>query len=81
MEASMFATAGADGALRLWDLNAKQNKNIASIKAHQGEVLSCDFNKYEEHIATGSTDKTIHIWDLRNMKYDCRKNIFSSGCL
>ena len=31
------------------------------------DILSCDFNKYDEIIATGSTDKTIRIWDLRKL--------------
>ena len=40
---------------------------IAGIKAHNADILTCDFNKYDELIATGSADKTIKIWDLRKL--------------
>jgi peroxin-7 len=30
--------------------------------------MTCDFNKYDEMIATGGTDKTVKLWDLRNLK-------------
>ncbi len=62
----MFASVGIDGGLKIWDLKS-QNKNIASIRAHQTDILSCDFNKYDELIATASTDKSIKIWDLRKL--------------
>ena len=35
--------------------------------AHRNEVLTCDWNKYDENIIiTGSVDRSIAIWDLRN---------------
>ncbi|CAD8072224.1 unnamed protein product [Paramecium sonneborni] len=68
IQQNIFATSGNDGAMRLWDLNSPSNKNIASVKAHMSDTLSCDFNKYEELIATSSADKTIKLWDLRNLK-------------
>ena len=41
--------------------------STATIKAHNFEILTCDWNKYNENIVvTGSVDKTIKIWDLRN---------------
>lgn len=32
-----------------------------------GELLTCDFGKYSDIVVTGSVDKSIKIWDLRNM--------------
>ena len=58
-----MATCGLDGFCRLWDI--KTQKNVLAIPAHSNEVLSCDFNKYDDLIATGSTDNTIKLWDLR----------------
>lgn len=58
-----MATTGVDGTCRIWDI--KTQKNVLAIPAHTNEVLGCDFNKYDEIIATCSTDNTSKIWDLR----------------
>ena len=47
VNATLFATASQDGHLRLFELNDPR-KNIVSIRAHEGEVMSLDFNKYQE---------------------------------
>lgn len=40
--------------------------SVQTVQAHYTEILSCDWNKYEDNIVvTGSVDKTIKIWDLR----------------
>ena len=37
------------------------------IPAHEYEILTCDWNKYNDCvIATGSVDKTVKLWDIRN---------------
>lgn len=59
----MIASAGQDGTCRIWDV--KTQKNALAIPAHAQEVLTCDFSKYEDVIATGSGDNTIRLWDLR----------------
>jgi len=47
----------------VWDL--RTFKAVKTVKAHDNEILSLDFNKYENYIATGSTDNSIKIFDLR----------------
>ena len=37
------------------------------ILGHAAEVMSIDFNPYDEYLfVTGSVDKTVGFWDLRN---------------
>lgn len=44
-----------------------ERHSVQTIAAHNNEILSCDWNKYEDHVVvTGSVDKTIKVWDLRN---------------
>lgn len=62
----LFASCAMDGVLKLWDISSPK-ASIAAVPAHQEEILSCDFNKYVEHIATASIDKKIKIWDLRKL--------------
>ena len=46
--------------MRVWDV--RTGKDVKVIKAHSNEILSFDFNKYDNLIASGSTDNTIRIW-------------------
>jgi len=43
----------------------RSGKDVKKIHAHNNDVLSIDFNKYENFIATASTDNLIKIFDLR----------------
>ena len=56
-----------DGVFKLWDITSPA-ASIAAVPAHQEEILSCDFNKYAEHLVTGSIDKKIKVWDLRKLQ-------------
>ncbi|KAJ1674241.1 Histone-binding protein rbbp4, partial [Spiromyces aspiralis] len=41
-----------------------------SVVAHEAEVNCVAFSPHSEYIlATGSSDKTVALWDLRNLKY------------
>ena len=42
----VFASCGADGLLKMWD-HTLPKPNISSHRAHDAEILSIDFNKYE----------------------------------
>jgi len=62
----LFASCGGDALLRIWDITSPK-QSVAVVQGHEGEILTCDFNKYVPHIATGSIDKSIKIWDLRKL--------------
>ncbi|WAR09345.1 PEX7-like protein [Mya arenaria] len=60
-----FATASGDKTLRVWDRRTPQPQ--CTIQAHEGEVLTCDWNKYDQNILySGSVDCSIRGWDIRN---------------
>lgn len=55
----------ADETLRIWDSTQPPN-STAQIHAHSGEILTCDWSKYDQNlIFTGGVDRTIRCWDLR----------------
>jgi len=67
---SMFGSVGDDKKLMLWDTRSNNSlKPSQIIEAHSAEVNCLSFNPYSEFIlATGSADKTVALWDLRNTK-------------
>lgn len=61
-----FASVSGDGTLKLWN-SLNTQRASATLRAHDAEVLSCDWCKYDQNvIATGGSDGLIRGWDLRN---------------
>ncbi|CAI9786229.1 unnamed protein product [Fraxinus pennsylvanica] len=83
----LFGSAGDDQYLHIWDLRAPSgSKPIQSVIAHQSEVNCLSFNPFNEWVvATGSTDKTVKLFDLRKIStalhtFDCHKEeVFQVG--
>uniref|UniRef100_A0A5F9CUV9 Peroxin-7 n=1 Tax=Oryctolagus cuniculus TaxID=9986 RepID=A0A5F9CUV9_RABIT len=62
-----FASASGDQTLRIWDVKTTGVRIV--IPAHQAEVLSCDWCKYNENLlVTGAVDCSLRGWDLRNVR-------------
>jgi peroxin-7 len=57
---SIFGSCSGDESVRIWDV--RTGKDVKVIHAHNNEVLSCDFNKYENLIASASSDNTVKVW-------------------
>ncbi|CAJ0585181.1 unnamed protein product, partial [Mesorhabditis spiculigera] len=67
---NVFGSVGDDKKLLIWDTrHDNQKQPLHNIDAHNAEVNCLSFNPYSEYIlATGSADKTVALWDLRNLK-------------
>nr|XP_010923693.1 histone-binding protein MSI1 homolog isoform X2 [Elaeis guineensis] len=65
----LFGSVGDDHYLLIWDLRTPTaDKPIQQVVAHQGEVNCLAFNPFNEWVvATGSTDKTVKLFDLRKL--------------
>ncbi|GLT31374.1 hypothetical protein SLA2020_061160 [Shorea laevis] len=65
----LFGSVGDDQYLLIWDLRTPSvTKPVQSVVAHQSEVNCLAFNPFNEWVvATGSTDKTVKLFDLRKI--------------
>jgi histone-binding protein RBBP4 len=66
----MIATVSDDLSLQILDLRKPSNTTAArrTENAHTDAINTVAFNPAAEYIlATGSADKTIGLWDLRNL--------------
>ncbi|KFD57660.1 hypothetical protein M514_01330 [Trichuris suis] len=65
----LFASVGSDRKLCLWDFNNPDRlKPAVSVVSHDKDVNCVAFNKLNPVLlATGSSDKTVAIWDVRKM--------------
>uniref|UniRef100_A0A2K5ITJ0 Uncharacterized protein n=1 Tax=Colobus angolensis palliatus TaxID=336983 RepID=A0A2K5ITJ0_COLAP len=66
---SLFGSVADDQKLLIWVAHSNNtSKPSHSVDAHTAEVNCLSFNTYSEFIlATGSADKTVALWDLRNL--------------
>lgn len=70
MHQNLFASVGDDMNLLIWDTrNASNDKASYTVQAHTAEINCVAFNPSSEFIlVTGSADKTVALWDIRNLK-------------
>lgn len=54
----------------IWDL--RTGKSVLPILGHVKQLISSSFSPNGHHLATGSDDNTIKVWDLRR-----RQNLYS----
>jgi len=59
----MIATGSMDETAKVWDIET--GKELYTLKGHEGELISLNFNADGDKILTGSFDMTAKIWDTR----------------
>ncbi|KAF2453540.1 WD40-repeat-containing domain protein [Lineolata rhizophorae] len=68
-EASVFASGGADGTVRVWDARAKGRRPALSVRASADDVNVLSWSRLTTHLlASGHDDGEWAVWDLRQWK-------------
>lgn len=66
-ENTVFATAGCDGYVRVWDTRSKKHKPAISVAASKTDVNVISWSdKINYLLASGHDDGSWGVWDLRN---------------
>ncbi|ODV64021.1 ribosome biosynthesis protein RRB1 [Ascoidea rubescens DSM 1968] len=66
-EKTVFATAGCDGYIRIWDTRSKKHKPAISVMASNTDVNVISWsNKVDFLLSSGYDDGKWGIWDLRS---------------
>lgn len=70
-DVNLIGSVGDDRSIRIWDIRENNpTQSVHCVKnAHSADVNSIAFNPVNEFLlATGSADKTVALWDMRNLK-------------
>jgi ribosome assembly protein RRB1 len=68
-ERNVFASAGSDGTVRVWDVRSKSHRPALSIQVSATDVNVMSWSHQTVHLlATGAEDGEWAVWDLRQWK-------------
>ncbi|GKE02526.1 WD40 domain-containing protein/LisH domain-containing protein [Tanacetum coccineum] len=60
----VLASASYDTTVKLWDV--ERGRLLHSLNRHRHRVLSLSFSPNGEYLATGSLDKFMYIWSVKD---------------
>jgi len=62
-DGALFCAGTQNNIIRIFDIRTQ--KNVATIKGHQGPITDVHFSESGIHLASSSEDNTVKEWDLR----------------
>ena len=68
-ERTVFASAGSDGSVKIWDVRSKSHGPALSVPVSATDVNVMSWSRQTAHLlATGADDGAWAVWDLRQWK-------------
>jgi len=67
-EGFLYATAGHDKSIFLWETFEENCRNITTLKGHTNAILELKWSNDDSKIYSCSADKTVSIWDVYESK-------------
>ena len=67
-DSSLLATAGADGALRLWQ--AEDGRLLRTFRGHEGGLTDVAFSPDGDLLASSGFDGTVRLWARLDLNLD-----------
>ena len=66
MNASLFASAGGDNTIKLWNL---EDDTVTTFRGHTGQVNSVAFSPNGQLLASGGDDWTFKLWNIPQQQH------------
>ncbi|KAG9453404.1 hypothetical protein H6P81_006308 [Aristolochia fimbriata] len=67
----MLCTYHPYGSIRVWDIKGQTTKYAWEVKAHKKQITCVALFKPRDNLLTGSSDKTIKVWQMKKRKLEC----------
>ena len=67
-EGFIYATAGHDKTILLWEVFEESCRNLTSLQGHSNAILELTWSQDDSKLFTCSADKSVCIWDIYESK-------------
>ncbi|KAJ8566002.1 hypothetical protein K7X08_008578 [Anisodus acutangulus] len=67
----------ADGSIKAWDIKGQEATLVRDMKEHKKAVTCFSISESGNCLLSGSSDKTIKIWQMLERKLKCRETILA----
>jgi Prp8 binding protein len=67
-EGFLFASAGHDKNIMIWETFEQNCRNLTSLQGHTNAILELKWSMDDSKIFSCSADKTINVWDIYEAK-------------
>lgn len=67
-EGYIYASAGHDKSILLWEVFEESCRNLTSLQGHSNAILELSWSQDDSKLYTCSADKSVCIWDVYESK-------------